>query len=102
MVSGSNDLAALATRGWVSLRQFANIAGVSYPTVCRMRDRGNIQTTQVGGIFRVNADEVKRFLRDGNLPSGVQAAVVKGGGEQSPPIPSESEQEQFQPEKDDE
>ncbi len=61
------ELAKLASRGWVSLRQFSHIAGVSYITACKMRDRGNITVIQVGGIYRVYVDEVKRFLKEGNL-----------------------------------
>ena len=61
------ELAKLVSRGWVSLRQFSNIAGVSYITACHMRDRGDIVVIPVGGIYRVYSDEVKRFLKEGNL-----------------------------------
>ncbi len=62
-----NELAKLATQGWVSLRQFSTIVGVSYITACKMRDNRNIAVIKVGGIYRVTADEVRRFLKEGNL-----------------------------------
>jgi len=46
---------------YYSLRQFAEVIGVSYPTARAMRDRGEIETIKVGGIFRVPAGEAKKF-----------------------------------------
>ncbi len=71
MSSSALDVAAtkaLSARGWVSLRQFAVLSGVSYPTACAMRDRKDIKVVPVGGIYRIYADELKRFLEEGNLP----------------------------------
>ncbi len=65
----SSALATLATRGWVSLRQFATLIGVSYPTVLRLKDRGAVKTVLVGSIYRVYNDEATRFLAEGNHPS---------------------------------
>lgn len=77
MDSNSNELARLASRGWTSLLGFSKIADVSYPTAMAMAKRGEVRVTQVGGVRRVYADEVQRFLREGN---------VKGTGEN--PVPS--------------
>jgi len=62
--------AHLSRRGWVSLRQFATLIGVSYPTACRMRDRQEVNAVKVGGIYRVYSDEVQRFMSHGNLSGG--------------------------------
>lgn len=80
MTSSNTKKAAvevLATRGWISLRQFAQIIEVSYPTVLAMQKRGEISTVKVGGLWRVYTDEVQRFLAFGNLP--------QGKGEETPP-----------------
>lgn len=63
-------IAALASRGWVSLRQFAKIIDISYPTAMRMKDSGKVSTIRVGGIHRVYSTEVKRFLEEGNATEG--------------------------------
>jgi len=63
------DLQKLASRGWVSLSQFAGIAEVSYPTAMKMREKGEIRAVRVGGIWRIYMDEVRRFLREGNAPN---------------------------------
>ena len=67
----SQDIAALLSRGYMSLNQFAKIIEVSYPTICRMRDRGEVKVIKVGGINRVYTDEVKRFLNEGNATDEV-------------------------------
>lgn len=59
-------IALLSTRGWVSLRQFALLTDVSYPTAVRLADEGKVKTYKVGGIRRVDADELARFLKEGN------------------------------------
>lgn len=50
--------------GWISLKRFAEIIGVSYPTACAMRDRGEIHPILVGGIYRVYKDEYVRFKQE--------------------------------------
>lgn len=90
MLSSSNQetvLARAASRGWVSLRQFARLIDVSYPTACRMRDRGDFRVVKVGGIYRIAFDEIRRFLRDGNIQSepSVELEPELNGGEKSPP-----------------
>jgi hypothetical protein len=56
-------------RGWVSLRQFAqDIAHITYPTALRWRKQNRIITVPHGGIFRVYADEIRRYLEHGTLP----------------------------------
>jgi excisionase family DNA binding protein len=57
------------TRDWVTLREFARIIGVTYQTVLRYKADGKIAVMRIGGRFRVSVDEVKRFEREGNLPS---------------------------------
>ncbi len=69
MTSSQGDakiIAFLAARGYVSLNQFARLVGVSYPTALKMRDRGDVKTVPVGGVFRVYNDEIQRFLEKGN------------------------------------
>lgn len=66
MSDPAKDIAKLATRGWTSLNGFAKIIGVTYPTALAMRNRGQVNCVQVGGVFRVYDDEVKRFLHQGN------------------------------------
>jgi excisionase family DNA binding protein len=58
----------LAQRGWISLRQFADLADISYPTARKLRDEGKIDYVMVGDQCRIYAEEVERFLRHGNLP----------------------------------
>ncbi len=104
MTSSNRQEASLAqaiSRGWTSLRKFAWIIDVSYPTVCKMRDRGDFRIIKVGGIYRVSFDEIKRFLREGNIQPGSEPEVLEApeepevskvpevpelnGGEKSPP-----------------
>ncbi len=40
--------------------------GVSYPTALKMKRCGEVQTVKVGGIFRVYAEELRRFQTEGN------------------------------------
>ena len=61
-----DSIANLANRGWVSLRQLAFIMDVSYPTISRMKNDGRIKGLQVGGIYRIYAEEVRRLLQKGN------------------------------------
>ncbi len=81
-----NAFAQLASRGWVSLNQFSKLPGieVSYPTALKMKARGDIRGLMVGGVYRIYAKEVKRFLRKGNAteeegvhPSSFQPDIVK-------------------------
>ncbi len=89
-MTSSNDptssLAYAASRGWVSLRQFANIIGVSYPTACRMRDRGEVSVVKCGGIYRIYTSELRRFMSEGNLSTGFPETSE---GEKSPSTSSE-------------
>ncbi len=50
----------------LSLSQFATLIGKSYPTVLAMKKRNQIRTIRVGGINLVTADEIDRFLVEGN------------------------------------
>lgn len=52
--------------GWVSLRQFAHLIKVTYPTAKNMADKKQVRTLPVGGIRRVYRDEVMRCMREGN------------------------------------
>lgn len=58
---------AIDSRDWVDLRTFAEIVGKSYPTVIKMRKAKKFIAVKVGGTYRVYADEVRRYLREGNL-----------------------------------
>ena len=59
-------IAALASRGWVSLAQFATLIGISYPTALKMLKRGDVTAVPVGGTYRVYSDEIERYQREGN------------------------------------
>ncbi|KKL66143.1 hypothetical protein LCGC14_2147920 [marine sediment metagenome] len=74
---------ALATRGWVSLNKFAVLIGVSYPTVLKMRDRGDVRCVKVGGINRVYQAEVQRYLKEGNAPQVRTEPETSGEGDES-------------------
>jgi len=52
-------------RGWVSLREFAKIANVTYMTARRWAILEIIKATPVGGQFRVYEDEIRHFLQFG-------------------------------------
>ncbi len=56
----------LHQRGWVSLRQFSEIVGVSYPTALAMQKRGQVIATRVGATWRIYTSEVRRFMTEGN------------------------------------
>ena len=62
----SNEIAALSLRGYVSLRQFAKIIDVSYPTAVKLMKEGKVDGIKVGGITRIYANEVNRYLLEGN------------------------------------
>ena len=55
-------------RGWVSLRQFAQVADISYPTALRWCRLKMIVWEPHGGTKRVYQDELARYLREGTLP----------------------------------
>jgi hypothetical protein len=55
-------------RGWVSLREFAKIANVTYMTARRWALLEIIRATPVGGQFRVYEDELRHFLQHGTRP----------------------------------
>lgn len=57
---------SLATDGYISLRQFSALIGVSYPTARAMQARGEIRGVPVGKRVRIYADEVQRFQDEGN------------------------------------
>ncbi len=51
----------------MSLRQFAARIGKSYPTVLKMRDRGDMEVIKIGGIYHVTEMELRRILTQGNI-----------------------------------
>ena len=59
-------IAALSSKGWVSLRQMARLAGLHYLTILDARRMGRLRAIKVGGRFRVYEDEIIRFLTEGN------------------------------------
>ena len=79
MQRGEKDFAALVSRGYVSLRQFSKIIGVSYPTATKMNNEGKVKGIRVGGITRIYSDELHRYLTEGN------AVEKKGVGGEIPP-----------------
>jgi len=80
-----NNIAALLSRGFVSLNKFAQMIDVTYPTAHRMYNRGEIKGIRVGGVIRVYSDEIKRFLNEGN------ASSVESAGGEIPPATSSDE-----------
>jgi len=76
-------IARLAQQGYVSLNGFAKIAGVSYPTALKMRDRGDVRVVKVGGVYRIYAEEVRRFLKEGNYQVSTETATELGLMEES-------------------
>lgn len=57
----------LASRGWISLSQMADLIGISYPTMLAIRDRKEIACTPIGHNWRIYEEEVERYLSEGNL-----------------------------------
>lgn len=51
----------------MSLRQFAQRIGKTYPTVLRMRNKGDVQVIKIGGIYHVTEAELRRILSEGNF-----------------------------------
>ena len=70
--SSHSDLRKPVT-GWVSLREFAQIARVSYPTVTRWTKLKMINFTQVGGQKRIYEEEIRRFIENGTLEPDPEA-----------------------------
>ena len=87
------NITRLASRGWVSLNECAGIIDVSYPTMLAMRNRGDVQTIKVGGIYRVYQDELVRLLTKGNyVPDNAANILAQLSGESSDspfPLPGE-------------
>lgn len=61
-------LSGIRERGWVTLKDFAVIADVSYYTVLHWARTEQIRTFQAGHKMRVYEEEIARFLRHGTLP----------------------------------
>lgn len=49
--------------GWLSLKEGAKYAGVSYNTFVKFREMG-LQVCEIEGIKRVSRKEIDRFLQD--------------------------------------
>lgn len=49
--------------GWLSLKDGAKYAGVSYNTFIKFREMG-LQVCEIEGIKRVSRKEIDRFLQD--------------------------------------
>lgn len=67
-LSDPNMLKNAKKRGWVSLRKFAEVAEIAYPTALRWARMKMIIVEQHGGTKRVYEDELARYLREGTLP----------------------------------
>ena len=70
MTDDIGAIARLSARGWITLRQFADLIDVTPVTVYKMRDRGQVNVIKVGEHYRVYTDEVRRFLEEGNEKGG--------------------------------
>jgi len=60
------SIVSLSSRGWVSLRRFALIVGVTMQTIHTWRKAGRFEAIKVGERYRVYTAEVQRFLKEGN------------------------------------
>jgi len=91
-VSSTSGLDHLRKRGWVSLRQFAVLIGVSYPTALKMRARDQVIAQRVGSVWRVYTTEVRRFMQEGNAnqPSSL-AKLAERTGRSTPRMSVEGE-----------
>lgn len=63
----------LESQGYLSLNKFVDYlrdehpqAYVSYPTARKLVKEGKIRGTKVGKQFRINIDEVRRWVAEGN------------------------------------
>jgi excisionase family DNA binding protein len=56
-------------RNYVTLRKFAQIVELSYPTCLKLAKSGKVVAVKVGGNYRIYEDEVRRFLKQGNHPN---------------------------------
>jgi excisionase family DNA binding protein len=65
-----NDSASnrIGSEGYVTLKTFASIVDVTYPTALGMVKSKRVLAVQVGGRWRIFESEVNRFLREGNHP----------------------------------
>ncbi len=66
MTERPKSLAQIIAKGHCSLREATKLIGVSYPTICKLRDANHLRTIKVGGIYKVTVDEIERFLTEGN------------------------------------
>ncbi len=66
MPSDLERIQSLASRGWMSPRQFATFIGVSYDIMYEMVSNHQIKAVPVGKHYRIYQDEIERFLREGN------------------------------------
>jgi hypothetical protein len=64
---------AAKERGWVTLRQFTEVADITYMTALRWCKLGMINYVQVGGQRRIYEEELARFLAYGTLPADPKA-----------------------------
>lgn len=60
----------LIQKQFLSLRQFAEIIGISYPTALKYKKDERICTVQVGKREMIPVGEVSRFMTEGNLKKG--------------------------------
>lgn len=55
-------------KGYVSLRQASILLGVSYPTILKWKNNGDIETLKLGGIFYVPHTEMQRLFPQSKNP----------------------------------
>ncbi len=78
-VNVKKALTHLRNKGWVSLRQFGYIVGISYPTVLKYREQGKFAYVWIGHTCRVMGDEVNRFLSEGTHPGSEKVYMLREG-----------------------
>lgn len=83
--SNSEIVAELASRGWLSLNKFCLLAEISYPTATKLAKEGKLEGIKVGGVTRIYAEEIRRFLAEGNKQTDE--------GSNTPHLPSNNEQD---------
>lgn len=82
----TSEIEKLTARGWTSLNKFCKLADISYPTALKLVKEEKLVAIKVGGVQRVYADEVRRFLSEGNK--------VTVEGSNTPQLPSNNEQDE--------
>lgn len=57
---------SMAAKAYLSIRQFANYVGMSYPTALKICRLGQARTITIGSHIKVTIEEANRFRTEGN------------------------------------